>query len=303
MITKLEQLEEKASQVERKKLSVACPYDPHTLEAVERARSKGFVDVILNGEMERIRSAAARSNIDLSNYEICDIPTDDAALQTACRKVSVGEADILMKGLISSEKYLKTVLNRNYGLLTLGSSINHVAVLDNPNMDRLILFGDSAVMPSPDLKQKLQIVNSLVTMARILGNNTPKVAFVAATELISSAIVAGQDAAVISKMSERGQLDFVVDGPLGLDVAINKEAAEIKKVRGSIHGDADCIVFPEIEAGNAFYKANTKLGNATVAGVLAGAKAPAILTSRADSTDSKYYSILLALVAGTVCGN
>lgn len=300
MITKLEQLVEQASKVGRKKLSVACPYDGHTMAAVERARSQGFVDVVFTGDLERIKIAAAESDIDLSNYEVCDIPFDDAALQTACRKVSVGETDILMKGLISSEKYLKAVLNRNTGLLTLGSTINHVAVMQNPNIDRLIIFGDSAVMPTPDFKQKLQILNALTSMARILGNENPKVAFVAATELISPAITAGQDAAIISKMSERGQLDCIVDGPLGLDVAINKEAADIKNVRGSIHGDADCLVFPEIEAGNAFYKANTKLANSTIAAVLAGTKSPVVMTSRADSIDSKYYSILLALIAGTV---
>jgi phosphate butyryltransferase len=140
MITKLEQLVEQASKVGRKKLSVACPYDGHTMAAVERARSQGFVDVVFTGDLERIKIAAAESDIDLSNYEVCDIPFDDAALQTACRKVSVGEADILMKGLVSSENYLKAVLNRNTGLLTLGSTINHVAVMQNPNIDRLIIL-------------------------------------------------------------------------------------------------------------------------------------------------------------------
>ncbi len=300
MTTKLEDLVGQAAKVGRKKLSVACPYDSHTIIAVERARSQGLVDVVFVGELGRVKDAAAKAGINLANYELCDIPYDDAALQTACRKVSVGEADILMKGLVSSENYLKAVLNRNTGLLTLGSTINHVAVMQNPNLDRLIIFGDSAVMPSPDFKQKLQILNALTSMARILGNDNPKVAFVAATELISTAITAGQDAAIISKMSERGQLNCIVDGPLGLDVAINREAADIKNVRGTIHGDADCLVFPEIEAGNAFYKANTKLANSTIAAVLAGVKSPVVMTSRADSIDSKYYSILLALVAGTV---
>lgn len=300
MITKLEELTDMAAKVGRKKLSVACPFDTHTLEAVDRARKLGFVDAVLTGSLQKISDAASKAGISLSDYEVCDIPFDDAALQTACRKTSVGEADILMKGLVSSENYLKAVLNRTSGLLTLGSTINHVAVMENPNMDRLIIFGDSAVMPTPDFKQKLNILNSLSTMSRILGNNNPKVAFVAATELISPAITAGQDAAIISKMSERGQLDCIVDGPLGLDVAINREAAAIKNVKGTIHGDADCLVFPEIEAGNAFYKANTKLANSTIAAVLAGVKAPVVMTSRADSVDSKFYSILLAMVAGTV---
>jgi phosphate butyryltransferase len=296
MITKLEQLVSEAKSVGKQKLSVACPYDSHTLLAVEKARSQGFVDVVLNGDARKISAVAAQHGICLSNYEIFDIASDDAALETATRKVSVGEASILMKGLISSEKYLKAVINRTTGLLQLGSTISHVGVLENPNLNRLLIFGDSAVLPNPDLQQKINILNSLVKMARILGNNNPKVAIIAATELISNAITAGQDAAIISKMSERGQLDCIADGPLGLDVAIDVEAADIKSVKGSIHGDADCLIFPNIEAGNAFYKANTKIANSTLASVLSGTKAPVVITSRADSILSKYYSILLAIV-------
>ncbi len=296
MITKLEQLVSEAKKIGKQKLSVACPYDSHTILAVEKARQEGFVDVVLNGDAEKIRAVASKYDIKLSDYEIFDISSDDAALETATRKVSVGEASILMKGLISSEKYLKAVINRTNGLLKLGSTIIHVGVLENPNLNKLLIFGDSAVLPNPDLQQKINILKSLVRMSRILGNDNPKVALIAATELISNAITAGQDAAIISKMSERGQLDCIADGPLGLDVAIDTEAADIKCVKGSIHGDADCLIFPNIEAGNAFYKANTKIANSTLASVLSGAKAPVVITSRADSVLSKYYSILLAIV-------
>ncbi len=300
MISKLEQIVGEASWMGRQKISVACPYDVHTLKAVEMARNQGLVDAILTGNLERIKLAADEAGISLSNYDLCDMANEDAALQTACRKVLVGEADILMKGLVTSEHYLKAVLNRNTGLIALGNSINHVAVTENPNTGKLLIFGDSAVMPSPDLKQKLSIANSLVMMSRRLGNDNPKVAMVAATELISNAIVAGQDAAIISKMSERGQLDFIVDGPLGLDVSIEPESARIKNLRGPIQGDADCLVFPEIEAGNAFYKANTKIAHQHVASILSGTKAPVVMTSRADSVESKLYSIALAILAGTV---
>lgn len=300
LITKLEQIAAEASWMDKQKLSVACPYDTHTLTAVEMVRQQGLVDAVFTGDIDKIRKAADKAEINLSNYDLCDMQNDEAALQTACRKVSVGEADILMKGLISSEKYLKAVLSRSSGLITLGSTISHVGVLENPNIQRLLIFGDSAVLPYPDLKQKLNILNSLVSMSRKLGNENPKVALVAATELISNAITAGQDAAIISKMSERGQLDCIADGPLGLDVAIDPEAADIKNVRGAIHGDADCLIFPDIEAGNSFYKANTKIARSTIASVLSGAKAPVVMTSRADSVESKYYSILLAILVGNV---
>ncbi len=284
----------------RQKLSVACPYDTHTLIAVEKARQQGLVDAVLIGNVEKIKKAADDADIILSNYDLCDMRYDEAALQTACRKVLVGETDILMKGLVSSENFLKAVLNRNTGLISLGNTINHVAVMESDNIDRLLIFGDCAVMPTPDLKQKRHIIESLASMSKKLGNENPKVAMVAATELITNAIVAGQDAAILSKMSERGQIDCIVDGPLGLDVAMDKEAAEIKNVKGQIQGDADCLVFPEIEAGNAFYKSVTKIAKGTLACVLSGTKAPVVMTSRADSVDTKFYSIALAILAGTV---
>ncbi|MCQ2252830.1 MAG: phosphate butyryltransferase [Bacteroidales bacterium] len=300
MITKLEQIVAEASWMGIQKLSVACPYDTHTLIAVEMARQQGLVEAVLTGNIEKIKRAADEAEIKLSNYDLCDMQNEDAALQTACRKVSVGEADILMKGLVSSEHYLKAVLSRNSGLLCLGNTISHVTVMESPNDDRLIMFGDCAVMPNPDLDKKIQIINSLSSMSRKLGYENPKVAMIAATELITNAISAGQDAAILSKMSDRGQLDCIVDGPLGLDVAIDPEAAAIKNLRGPIQGDANCLVFAEIEAGNAFYKACTKVAKKPVASVLSGTKAPVVMTSRADSVESKFYSIALAILAGTV---
>ncbi|MCR4559618.1 MAG: phosphate butyryltransferase [Bacteroidales bacterium] len=300
MVTKLSQLLPLAQDAGEKKLSVACPYDSHTLRAVEKARSESLIEVALIGQRSKIERNAFQCGISLDNYEIIDSLDDDNALEAAVRKVSSGRADILMKGLISSERYLKAVLNRNSGLLTLDSTISHIGIIENKNLDRLLIFGDAAVLPEPDFKQKLRILNSLVKMAERLYIDNPKVALIAATELVSMAIKAGHDAAIISKMSERGQLGCIVDGPLGLDVAINKEAAEIKEVRSVIQGDADCLIFPNIEAGNAFYKANTKIADSNVASILAGVKCPVILTSRADSIESKYYSILLALATGVI---
>jgi phosphate butyryltransferase len=300
MVTKLSQLLPLAQDAGEKKLSVACPYDSHTLRAVEKARSESLIEVALIGQRSKIERNAFQCGISLDNYEIIDSIDDDNALEAAVRKVSSGRADILMKGLISSERYLKAVLNRNSGLLTLDSTISHIGIIENKNLDRLLIFGDAAVLPEPDFKQKLRILNSLVKMAERLYIDNPKVALIAATELVSMAIKAGHDAAIISKMSERGQLGCIVDGPLGLDVAINKEAAEIKEVRSVIQGDADCLIFPNIEAGNAFYKANTKIADSNVASILAGVKCPVILTSRADSIESKYYSILLALATGVI---
>lgn len=300
MVTEFSQLFSLAQEAGKKKLSVACPYDSHTLRAVEKARNASLIDAAFVGQKSKIEKAALESGISLDNYEVIDASDDDNALEAAVRKVSSGRADILMKGLISSERYLKAVLSRSSGLLTLDSTISHIGIIDNKNLGRLLIFGDAAVLPEPDFKQKLRILSSLVKMAKKLGNENPKVALIAATELVSMAIKAGHDAAIISKMSERGQLGCIVDGPLGLDVAIDKEASEIKEVKSVIKGDADCLIFPNIEAGNAFYKANTKIANSLMASILAGVKCPVILTSRADSIESKYYSILLSLATGVI---
>lgn len=304
MIKKLDEILLKAQQKQKRKLAVACPYDVHTLQAVDNARKRGMITAALFGNTEKISQAAKIANVDLNNFEIVSISDDDDALAMAVKSVSNGDAYFLMKGLISSEKYLKAVLKRNGGLIAGSTAITHVAVMENPNYHKLIIFGDSAILPQPDLKQKLIILNALTAMSHILENPMPKVAVLAATELISNAIIAGPDAAVISKMSDRRQLgNCIAEGPLSLDLAINAETAEIKGVRNDVTGDADCLIFPDIEAGNSFYKANTKLAGAQVAGCLAGTKSPVVLTSRGDSAESKLYSIALAMVAESVIKN
>ncbi|MCQ2973500.1 MAG: phosphate butyryltransferase [Bacteroidales bacterium] len=300
MITKLEQLLPLAQAKNISKLSVACPYDIHTIQAIDKAQKMNIVKAKLFGNKEKISLTLLKLNLEINDFEIIDINNDNDALFEAVKLVSIGDADILMKGLISSEKYLKAVLARHNGLLGNTAQITHITVLENSRLNKLISFGDSAIIPNPDFKQKLFIINALASMSRILGCNNPKVAIIAATEIVSQAITAGNDAAIISKMSDRGQLDFIADGPLSIDISIDKEAAEIKSINGPIKGDADCLLFPDIESGNAFYKANTKLAGSNIAGCLAGTKAPVVMTSRADSSISKFYSILLAKVAGTI---
>lgn len=296
MITNLEQLLPLAQQKRGMKLSVACPYDAHTVMAVQMAQKEGLVKPIFVGNQSKIKSAVEQFAPDFTDYDILDIANDETAVVEAVKIVSTGNADMLMKGLISSEKYLKAILNRHNGLLSNSPQITHVTVLQNSRLQKLVIFGDSAIIPNPDLKQKLVILNALESMANVLGIAKPKISIIAATELISNAIEAGVDAAIISKMSDRGQLNCIADGPMSIDIAIDPETANIKGINGPIKGDADCLLFPNIEAGNAFYKSATKLGGSEIAGCLSGTKSPVVMTSRADSTLSKYYSILIAMV-------
>jgi len=296
MITKLEDLLPLAQQKPVDRLSVACPYDAHTIEAVCLAQKNNLIKPVLVGCGERINAAIKKFAPELKDFEIIDIDNDETAVVEAVKIVSTGNADMLMKGLVSSEKYLKAILSRHNGLLSNSAQITHVTVLQNSRLQKLVIFGDSAIIPNPDLKQKLVILNALESMANTLGISKPKVAIIAATELISNAIEAGVDAAIISKMSDRGQLNCIADGPMSIDIAIDPETAKIKGINGPIKGDADCLLFPNIEAGNAFYKSATKLGGSEIAGCLSGTKSPVVMTSRADSTLSKYYSILIAMV-------
>jgi phosphate butyryltransferase len=173
--------------------------------------------------------------------------------------------------------------------------LTHMAVFEVPAYHKLLVCSDVAIMPAPDLKQKQAILNYLISTAKNLEITKPKVAVLAATEQVSTGMQACVDAAIISKMGDRGQIKgALVDGPLALDVAINAESAKTKKVGGEVAGDADCLLFPNIESGNVFYKACTKFGGAELAGMVVGAKVPCILTSRGDSAKTKLYSIALA---------
>ena len=173
--------------------------------------------------------------------------------------------------------------------------LTHVTVAENPGYYKLLIVGDVAIIPNPDLKQKITITNYLIRTAKALGIDKPKVALLAATEQMSASMQACVDAAIISKMADRGQIKGAyIDGPLALDVAIDKESAEIKKLGGEVAGDADCLLFPNIESGNVFYKSHTKLCGGELGAIVVGAKVPAILSSRGDSAKTKLYSIALA---------
>lgn len=176
-----------------------------------------------------------------------------------------------------------------------GSILSHVSVLENPNYHKLLIVGDVAIIPLPDLKQKIAIVNYLIKVAQSLGIEKPKVALLAASEQVLPGMPACVDASIISKMAERGQIKGgIIEGPLALDVAIDKESAEIKGVKNQVAGDADCILFPNIESGNVFYKVNTKLCKGEQGAIVVGARVPVILSSRGDSVQTKLYSIALA---------
>jgi phosphate butyryltransferase len=200
-----------------------------------------------------------------------------------------------MKGLVSTDKYMKAILNKEEGLMDPGAVLSHVTVMENPLYHKLLIVGDVAIIPLPEFKQKVAILNYLVNTAKALGIEKPKVAVITASEQVLAGMPSCVDAALLSKMADRGQITGAyVDGPLALDAAIDKESAEIKKLTGPVAGDADCLLFPNIEAGNVFYKTNTKMAGAELGAFVAGARVPCVLSSRGDSAQTKLYSIALA---------
>ena len=204
-----------------------------------------------------------------------------------------------MKGLCSTDKFLRAILNKETGLLPPKGTLTHCGVIENPNYHKLLFVGDVAVIPAPDLKQKQVIMDFLVKTAKSVGVTTPKVAIIAATEQVLPSQPATMEAAMLSKMVDRGQIrGCVADGPLALDVAIDQESVDIKGLVSPVAGDADCLLFPNIESGNVFYKANSKLVQGVrQAGILVGAKVPCVLSSRADSIDTKLNSIAIAAMS------
>jgi phosphate butyryltransferase len=294
-ITKLDQLFEILKSKPKKRLVAAYANDDHTIEAVSMAVDMGIVEATLVGDENTIKEVCAKHKIDASKFRIVQENDEMKAANKAVDLINKGEGNVLMKGLVSTDKYMRAILNKETGLMPPKAVLSHVTVVQVPTYPKLLIVGDVAIIPAPDISQKIAITNYLIDVAHSLDIQKPKVALLAATEQVSSAMPACVDATIISKMGDRGQIKgAVIDGPLALDVAIDKESAQIKKLTGEVAGDADCILFPNIESGNVFFKACTKLAKGELGAMVVGAKVPCVLTSRGDSVKSKMYSIALA---------
>lgn len=281
-----------------RRLAVAAGHDENTIQAAARAASEGVARVVLVGERARIEALCKEFKLDPNLFEVVNEPDEGKAGVKARDMVREGEADVLMKGLIGTDKYMHLILDKEKGLLPRGAVLTHLTVLDIPAYQtlhgKLLFVSDVAIIPAPDLPTKVKIVEYCVAAARSFGIEKPRVALLAANEKVSDKMPATMEAAIISKMAERGQIKgAVVDGPLALDVALSPEACGIKDLKSPVEGSADVLVFPNIETGNVFYKAATVLAGGRLAAVVMGTSAPCVLTSRADSEESKFYSIAL----------
>ena len=300
MFTGFEQIFlELRSRGERKRMIAAWGVDTHTVAAAGKAVALGLADVTLVGDRDMIADACREEGVEIERFTIVHNPSEMQSVAQAVQMVREGQGDFLMKGLCSTDKFLRAILNKETGLLPPKGTLTHCTALEIPGYHKLLFVGDVAVIPAPDLKQKQIIMEYLVKTAKAVGVQKPKVAIIAATEQVLPSQPASIEAAVLSKMADRGQIKgCIADGPLALDVAIDKESVEIKGLVSPVAGDADCLLFPNIESGNVFYKANSKLvAGVRQAGLLLGAKVPCVLSSRADSIDTKLNSIALAAMS------
>ncbi|MBQ2372836.1 MAG: bifunctional enoyl-CoA hydratase/phosphate acetyltransferase [Bacteroidales bacterium] len=300
MLTGFDQIfEELRGRGSRKRMVAAWGVDGHTVAAAGKAVEAGIVDVTLVGDEAMIAKACNEEGIDIASFTIVQNPDEMSSVAQAVQMVREGQGDFLMKGLCSTDKFLRAILNKETGLLPPKGTLSHCTVLEIPQYHKLLFVGDVAVIPAPDFKQKQVILDYIVRTAKAVGVDKPKVAVIAATEQVLPSQPATIEAAMLAKMADRGQIKgCIVDGPLALDVAIDKESVEIKGLVSPVAGDADCLLFPNIESGNVFYKSNSKLvPGVRQAGILVGAKVPCVLSSRADSIDTKLNSIAIAAMS------
>lgn len=278
------------------RVSVAAAEDPEVLEAIRDAKAMGFGSAVLVGDRDRIKAAADEVGLDLSDIEIIHEPDNIAAARRAVELVSTGSANVLMKGLIGTADLLRAVLDKEIGLRT-GRLLSHVAVVQSSKFSRLILMTDGAMNIAPTLEEKADIIRNAVTVASAIGIEMPKVAALAAVELVNPKMQATIDAACLAKMADRGQIKgCIVDGPLGLDNAVSPDAASHKGVGGPVAGNADILLVPDIEAGNVLYKAWRYWADIEAAGVIAGAAAPIVLTSRSDPARARVLSLAVGIL-------
>ncbi len=280
----------------RKRTLVAVnAVDLHTLEAISEAIKLGIVSGVVTGNRDEITRLCNANQIDHQLFQIIHAETEEDAAMLAINQVKQISGSILMKGLISSDKFMRAILNKEAGLLPSGNILSHVSVIDNPNYHKLLIVSDVAIIPYPTIPQKIAMVHYLKKMAIDLGITHPKIALIAPTEQVLPSLVSCTDAVEVMNAAEDGRFEpAVVFGPMALDVAIDLESAQIKGISSEVAGDADCLLFPNIDAGNVFYKTNTKLCYADQAAVVMGASVPVVLSSRGDSIQTKLNSIALA---------
>jgi len=296
MITSFEQILERVNSEPTRQVAVAAAGQREVLESVKQAQERGIATGLLVGYQDNIERIADEIDMELDEVGIIDAPDDLSAAHLATQAVHEHRADLLMKGYIHTDDFLRAVLDKQTGLRT-GSIMSHAFLIEVPEQQKLLMVTDGAMNIAPDLQMKAAIVMNAVYLAHLLGNPCPNVGVLAAIELVNPNMPATLDAAALGAMARRGQFPKCkVDGPFAMDNAVSVAAAQIKAIPGEVAGQCDILLVPDIEAGNILVKTFSFLCGGKSAGVLIGAQAPVVLTSRADSADARVRSIALGVM-------
>ncbi|MBN2633223.1 MAG: phosphate butyryltransferase [Bacteroidales bacterium] len=301
MIRTLDQMVEKVISLQKKqRIAVAWAQDPNTIGAVHKAVVQGIAEAVLIGNPDMIKHVCDREGLDPSQFTIKASADESEASAEAVRMAKRGEADIVMKGLVSTDVFLKAVMDKERGLMLPGATLAYVGAVQIPEYHKLLFLTDLAVIPFPGLSQKTAMAKYAIEMAWKFGITKPKVALLSATEKVSAHFPSTTDYVEMKKDAGRnGFGECIMDGPVDLFLACDSESVRIKGVNTPLAGDADILLFPSLESANLFYKALMLFGNGELAGILRGTSKPVVVMSRSESEKSKYYCIALScLMAG-----
>jgi len=294
-ISKLSDLIGLAQKIPKKRVVVAYAQDETTLLATKKALELGIAEFTLVGNEKIITQMLKDNDTDPDKFNIINEPDELMAGHKSMRILADGDGEVLMKGLISTDKLLGTMLDKEYGLAIPDATLTSISIAEIPNYHKLLIFADAAFIPRPNINQKIAMTNYVIETARKIGIKRPKVAIISFSEKLNPKIPTAVDAAFISKMADRQQIKNAdVDGPLSIDCSIDTDSLKYKGVSSCVQGDADCLVFPFLEVANVFYKSLTHFAQADMATAIVGTKIPTTLSSRSDSVRNKLYSLAFA---------
>ncbi|MBS3740999.1 MAG: hypothetical protein KGY74_02635 [Candidatus Cloacimonetes bacterium] len=291
-IKKLENLIELAQKNKKKRVVVAYGQDETTILSTKRAIELGFANIILIGDKKVIRKVCSDHDIDPDIYTIIHEPDELKSGKKAMELLNQKKGDVLMKGLISTDKLIKCILNKEYGIMIPDATLAHVSIAEIPNYHKLLIFTDPAFIPRPNIHQKIAMTRYVIATALKIGVKRPKVSIISFSEKTNPKIPTAVDAAFISKMADRDQIKHAdIDGPLSMDLSIDPKSLKYKGVKSCVKGNADCLVFPFLEVANVFYKSLTYFAQADMANYIVGTKVPTTISSRSDTVKNKLYSL------------
>ena len=297
MINNFNDIINEAVKNRKRKIAVAGAEGEAVLTALNIAQKKGIAEPVLVGDKDKILRIADKNNINLENIEIINETDEMLCAEKAVEIVDSGKASALMKGKVSTPSLLKAVLNKKFNFRT-GRLLSHVSLLEIPNYDKLLIITDGGMVIYPTLEQKKEIIINAIEVANKLGVEKPKIAVLAAIEKVSPSMVETEDAKALEDMAKSGEFgNVILEGPMAMDVAMSKEAAEIKGIESKVSGDPDILIVPNIACGNILAKGLIYLAQSKIGGIISGAQKPVILLSRADNADTKLNSIAFGVVA------